>query len=158
VAWFSVEGRQCEVVTLDAAPAGREVLGTFAVGGRDYVVLTAEPAPDTPDLLELLTPRELEIALLVSGGWDAKAIGRRLDISFHTVRVHTGRIYAKLRMHKQSELVACVAKQWRLPQAPKANGQSGLACACVAKQWRLPQAPKANGQSGLACACACGRT
>lgn len=111
LACFHVAGHQCEVVTHDALPNGREVLGNLVLGSRTYLVLGIEAEPDVPDLLDLLTPRELDIALLVAGGWDAKAIARRLEISFHTVRVHTGRIYAKLQMHKQSELVTCVSKQ-----------------------------------------------
>jgi DNA-binding CsgD family transcriptional regulator len=111
LACFCVEGRQCEVVCDGAPTTGREVVGSLAVGGRSYLVLGAEAEPEVPDLMVVLTKRELDIAVLVSRGWDAKAIGRRLDISFHTVRVHTGRIYAKLHMHKQSELVACVARQ-----------------------------------------------
>lgn len=111
LACFHVDGHQCEVVAQDALPDGREMLGSLVLGGRTYLVRGIAAEPDVPDLMDLLTPRELDIALLVAGGWDAKAIARRLEISFHTVRVHTGRIYAKLQMHKQSELVSCVSKQ-----------------------------------------------
>lgn len=123
LACFSLAQRQCEVLALDVSPVGREVLGTLVVDGRRYLVVSAAADHETPDLTELLTPRELEIAQLIARGWDAKAIGRRLDISFHTVRVHTGRIYAKLRIHKQSELVACVAYQWPLPRILQVNGR-----------------------------------
>ncbi|HEX8468621.1 MAG TPA: LuxR C-terminal-related transcriptional regulator, partial [Allosphingosinicella sp.] len=81
-------------------------------GGHRFVVLSlAEWSPE-PDPLELLTSRELEIALLIAAGQEAKAIARRLRISFHTVRVHTGRIYAKLGLHKQTELAARVAARF----------------------------------------------
>lgn len=125
MACFSIAGHSCEVVPDHVAPAGKEVLGSLALCGRRYVVLSGGMEQEMPNLLDVLTPRELEIALLVYHGWDAKAIGRRLDISFHTVRVHTGRIYAKLGMNKQSELVACVARQWWLVEK-KAECGKGL--------------------------------
>ncbi|MCG7360179.1 LuxR C-terminal-related transcriptional regulator [Roseomonas sp. ACRSG] len=124
VACFSIAGHSCEVVPDHAAPAGKEILGSLALCGRRYVVLKGGLEQEMPNLLDVLTPRELEIALLVYHGWDAKAIGRRLDISFHTVRVHTGRIYAKLGMNKQSELVACVARQWWLVEKKADCGRS----------------------------------
>lgn len=127
IAWFSLEGHQCEVIPFGVAADGKDVLGTLALDGRIYLVLSMAPEPDAADLTSQLTPRELEIALLVAGGWDAKAIGRRLDISFHTVRVHMGRIYGKLRIHKQSELVAHLAKRWLLPPPQPMNNRHPLA-------------------------------
>lgn len=123
IAWFSLEGHQCEVIPFGVAADGKEVLGTLALDGRTYLVLSVAPDPDAADLANLLTPRELEIALLVASGWDAKAIGRRLDISFHTVRVHMGRLYGKLRIHKQSELAAHLAKHWPLPPTQQTNSR-----------------------------------
>jgi DNA-binding CsgD family transcriptional regulator len=120
LAFFNIEGTQFEVVPSDVSLDGLEVLGSIAWGGRIYSIVSAEAAPP-PNLIELLTKRELDIALLLYGGWHAKAIGRRLDISFHTVRVHTARIFAKLHMNNRSELVACVARQMWLGGTPKVN-------------------------------------
>ena len=39
-------------------------------------------------------------------GHGSKEVARRLRISFHTVRVHLARTYAKLGLHKQTELAA----------------------------------------------------
>jgi DNA-binding NarL/FixJ family response regulator len=114
---------QCEVVH-DGVPLGsRELLGSIAWREQTYWIVSAEAAPPPPNLIEILTKRELDIALLLYGGWHAKAIGRRLDISFHTVRVHTARIFAKLHMNNRSELAACVARQRWLRETPEVNGE-----------------------------------
>jgi DNA-binding CsgD family transcriptional regulator len=118
LACFTMAGIHCEVVHESVPLDGRELLGSIAWDGQTYRIVSAEAAPP-PNLLELLTKRELDIALLLYGGWHAKAIGRRLDISFHTVRVHTSRIFAKLHMKNRSELVACVARQMWLGGTPK---------------------------------------
>ncbi|MGI4849155.1 MAG: response regulator transcription factor [Janthinobacterium lividum] len=53
---------------------------------------------DTPvrNKLELLTPREREIANLVGNGASNKLIARQLDISDRTVKAHLGAIFQKL--------------------------------------------------------------
>ncbi|MCZ7659417.1 MAG: helix-turn-helix transcriptional regulator [Xanthobacteraceae bacterium] len=56
---------------------------------------------------------------MLAGGHETKSIARRLRISFHTVRVHLGRIYAKLGLHKQTELAARVAARFREVAAPQ---------------------------------------
>jgi DNA-binding NarL/FixJ family response regulator len=89
-----------------APPDGWEALASFVADGGPYLVLWG-PAP-AEDRLDQLTPRELEIAVLVADGRDAKAIARYLRISFHTVREHLSRIYGKLGLHKQTELATCV--------------------------------------------------
>ncbi|MBD0273320.1 MAG: helix-turn-helix transcriptional regulator [Acetobacteraceae bacterium] len=103
------------MVALDGAgPPDEAAIGRLEIDGRDYVVVRAGPLAD-PTALDRLTPRELEIALLVAEGRDAKDIARRLRISFHTVRVHLVRAYGKLGLHKQTELVACVAARYGAP-------------------------------------------
>lgn len=104
---FRLAGRDCMVVPDRAAlPDGWEALASFVADGGHYLVLWG-PAP-ADDRLDQLTPRELEIAVLVADGRDAKAIARHLRISFHTVREHLSRIYGKLGLHKQTELATCV--------------------------------------------------
>src|SRR5262245_44803842 len=112
LARFSVSGFDCVVVSNEAQPesAGDEV-GALVIDGRRYLIRAERPLAVTPDLLDVLTSRELEIALLVASGERAKAIARRLRISFHTVRVHVGRIYAKLGLRKQTELAARIGER-----------------------------------------------
>jgi DNA-binding CsgD family transcriptional regulator len=114
VARFRVGGIECFVVPLDdERPAPDAILCTFTVAGQHYGVLGQARPSLAPDLVDLLTPRELEIAVLVAAGCGCKTIARRLRISFHTVRVHLARTYAKLGLHKQTELAAWIAA--RLP-------------------------------------------
>jgi DNA-binding CsgD family transcriptional regulator len=55
---------------------------------------------------ELLTARELQIAVLKSQGFANKAIGRRLGISTLTVSTHLRRVYFKLSVSRRSALAA----------------------------------------------------
>jgi DNA-binding CsgD family transcriptional regulator len=55
---------------------------------------------------ELLTARELQIAVLKSQGSANKAIGRRLGISTLTVSTHLRRVYFKLGVSRRSALAA----------------------------------------------------
>lgn len=119
IARFCLGGTECVIIEIESgAPAQGGTLGTFVVDGRCYAII-GQDEPAGPDPLELLTPRELEIALLLAGGHETKSIARRLRISFHTVRVHLGRIYAKLGLHKQTELAARVAARFRDVAAPQ---------------------------------------
>jgi DNA-binding CsgD family transcriptional regulator len=54
--------------------------------------------------LGLLTPREKEVAEFTLKGHSAAAVGRILDISPGTVRIHRRNIYSKLRIRSQGEL------------------------------------------------------
>ncbi len=118
LARFSLGGTDCIIIAVENGhTALGGTLGTFIVAGRCYAIIGKEPAGG-PDLVEQLTPRELEIALLIAAGHETKSIARRLRISFHTVRVHLGRIYAKLGLHKQTELAARIAARFRDMPAP----------------------------------------
>src|SRR4051812_33300194 len=90
LARFVLDGASCVVV-----PGNQKsdaCIGSFELSGQRYAVLKID-ADKHGDLLNLLTPRELEIALLIAAGQENKEVARRLRISFHTVRVHLGRIY-----------------------------------------------------------------
>ena len=54
--------------------------------------------------LGLLTPREKEVAEFTLKGHSAAAVGRILEISPGTVRIHRRNIYSKLRIRSQGEL------------------------------------------------------
>jgi DNA-binding NarL/FixJ family response regulator len=53
---------------------------------------------------EVLTERELEVALLVIEGASNREIAERLYLSVRTVEVHVGRILAKLEVRSRVEL------------------------------------------------------
>ena len=106
LARFFLEGVACRVVAANGHLSAIGCMGTLTIAGRSYEILCDPPAAEAPDPVELLTPRELEIALLIAAGHGSKEVARRLCISFHTVRVHLARTYVKLGLHKQTELAA----------------------------------------------------
>jgi DNA-binding CsgD family transcriptional regulator len=111
IARFLLLGHDCVVVPLETAPmAGRTRLGSLTFDQQHYAVDGAPMAPAGPDPVERLTPRELEIALLIASGYCSKVIARRLGISAHTVRAHIERVFAKLDVHKRAELIARMAQ------------------------------------------------
>ena len=119
LARFSLGGTECIIIAVENGHAAHGgTLGTFVVDGRCYAIIGHDEPANGPDVVALLTPRELEIALLIAAGHETKSIARRLRISFHTVRVHLGRIYAKLGLHKQTELAARIAARFRDMPAP----------------------------------------
>jgi len=58
-----------------------------------------------------LTPRELEVALLLSGGASNTMIASSLRISEHTARHHTRHILVKLRLHSRGRAGALIARE-----------------------------------------------
>lgn len=58
--------------------------------------------------LEVLTPREREIARLVGEGINNKLIARRLDITERTVKAHLGSVFAKLGVSGRLQLALLV--------------------------------------------------
>lgn len=50
-----------------------------------------------------MTPREVEVAMLLSEGCSNRTIAHRLGISPHTARHHTQRVLAKLGVHSRAE-------------------------------------------------------
>ncbi len=52
-----------------------------------------------------LTPREVEVALLLAEGASDAHIGRALGMSIHTARHHGERIFAKVGVHSRKALV-----------------------------------------------------
>lgn len=64
-----------------------------------------QPAPTAVNLhIEYgMTPREIEVALLLSEGCSNRTIAHRLGISPHTARHHTQRVLVKLGVHSRAE-------------------------------------------------------
>ncbi|HEU4398997.1 MAG TPA: response regulator transcription factor [Actinomycetota bacterium] len=74
---------------------------------------------DSP--LARLSPRERQVLVLLSRGWDNARIGRDLFISQHTVRTHIQNILEKLGMHSKLE-AATYAMQRSMELAPGGVG------------------------------------
>ena len=80
----------------------------------------AAPAPDDSPAARLgLTPRELEVLLLVAEGRTNRVIGETLFMSEKTASVHVSRILAKLGVHGRVE-AAAVAHRLGLAGAARA--------------------------------------
>jgi DNA-binding NarL/FixJ family response regulator len=58
----------------------------------------------TPDVLEQLTPQELQIAQMAASGLSNREIGQTLYLSHRTIGSHLYRIFPKLRVASRSEL------------------------------------------------------
>lgn len=71
---------------------------------RTQIGVDAAPPPDATRL----THREEEILRLIGQGLSNKEIGRRLDISDHTVKTHLHRVYSKL--HQSGRYKAFLAQ------------------------------------------------
>jgi DNA-binding NarL/FixJ family response regulator len=63
-----------------------------------------EPSGHAP--AESLTPRELEVLQLMARGLTNRQIGRKLQISEHTVKFHAGAVLGKLSARSRAEAVA----------------------------------------------------
>lgn len=83
------------------------------MGSAHAPCMTPEPAA-----ADLLTARELQIAVLLAQGFDRKAIGRRLGISTLTVRAHLTRTYSKLGVSRRSTLAARIVGTVALHRRP----------------------------------------
>jgi DNA-binding CsgD family transcriptional regulator len=77
----------------------------FDIQGQSCVIVEAEIAPNQPNLAELLTERELQIATLVALGKVNKQIARKLHISEWTVSTYIRRIFAKLGVESRAAMV-----------------------------------------------------
>ena len=56
--------------------------------------------------LHHLTPRQLQIASLASQGFSNKEVGRRLNLSEGTVKLHLHSIYTRLGLRNRTELAS----------------------------------------------------
>ena len=90
---------------------GIVVVAMRAKGPQGASLRPAEPADAAQRAMDdiarrcALTPREVEIALLIVKGYTLPMIGERLFISTDTVRSHSKKLYKKLGIHKKQELL-----------------------------------------------------
>lgn len=95
---------------------GPQIVGEFTIEGMRYLVLCRMPSESRASaaaptvIADVLTPRELQIALLVAKGRLNKQIADQLKVSEWTVSSHLRRIYAKLGVHTRAAMVARVMR------------------------------------------------
>lgn len=90
------------------------LVGRICCAGTGYLIyapVEVEPPPPSP--AEILTRRELQVAMLIADGHCDKEIARRLGISGYTVREHIRRIFAKLNLGRRSAIVAYLLNRSR---------------------------------------------
>ncbi len=97
-------------LSLTVAPIRRERTSVFDSAPSVLVCVTdLEAGVSLPEqrLRDLfgLTPAETRVVLALFEGFTPQEAAHNLGISFHTVRVHLGRIFEKTGVHRQTELV-----------------------------------------------------
>ncbi|MBR0858116.1 LuxR C-terminal-related transcriptional regulator [Bradyrhizobium liaoningense] len=122
------------LVFFAASEQERELLGSSAINGHSVLLKEVMPdvllqalrqiaehcevsprspkkapllqGPGSEDALTMLTDRERQIIRLVSEGLSNKAIGRRLNISDGTIKVHLHHVFQKLQVSNRTALAA----------------------------------------------------
>lgn len=88
------------------AAALRAAVQGLIVLDESFVSALLRDAPTpAPDLVESLTPREIEVLQLLSQGLPNKGIAQRLGISDHTVKFHVNAILGKLGVQSRGEAI-----------------------------------------------------
>jgi DNA-binding NarL/FixJ family response regulator len=119
LAEFSLAGQSCFIVLETSLSERRReaIIGSVTVDGHRYAIcsrLKSDAAP-LPDPIDLLTARELEIAVLIAQGCHNKEIARRLGISPFTVGAHLARAFTKLGVSCRSALTARIVGRIGMP-------------------------------------------
>ena len=96
-----------------------EMLGPVIRGLRDDV----ETARESSNLLETLSPRELDVLTSMATGKRARQIAAELMISADTVRTHTRSIFGKLEVHSRIEAVSVAWAAGLRPEEATSPGE-----------------------------------
>ena len=75
------------------------------MGNVSKVIAAAPDRKTSPALVEILTPRQLEVLALLCEGLPNKLIARRLDIASGTVKVHVVQILRTLNVSSRLQAV-----------------------------------------------------
>jgi DNA-binding NarL/FixJ family response regulator len=67
--------------------------------------VTQRPARGTTDVVNMLSPREIEVLRLTARGMTNREIGNQLNISHRTVQGHLASVYSKLDVNGRMEAV-----------------------------------------------------
>lgn len=92
----------------------RRLIGEFAR-------LQPRPVEDSSQLA-VLTPREIEVLLLIAEGLSNPEIAGRLVVSEETVKTHVSRILGKLGLRDRTQAVAAYESGLVVPRSGKSSG------------------------------------
>ncbi|HRV92789.1 MAG TPA: tetratricopeptide repeat protein [Anaerolineae bacterium] len=95
-----------ETNDLDSIIAGLLAEPKLAVTPETTSVTSDSTHPTSPELIEQLTPRELEVLQLIAEGQTNQQIAETLIISVGTVKSYTSQIYGKLAVNNRTQAVA----------------------------------------------------
>ncbi|MCC6670745.1 MAG: hypothetical protein IT458_06780 [Planctomycetes bacterium] len=87
--------------------------------------IATRPAAEAGEPSATLSPRELEIARLISKGHCNKTVAAVLEISTWTVATYMRRVFAKLHVGTRSAMIARLMEQGMLIQSPVLGGGAG---------------------------------
>lgn len=87
------------------AAAQTAVAGLVAIDPTFLEFLVPPAASQPHDLVESMTPREMEVLQLLAEGLTNRAIASRLDVSEHTIKFHVNSILNKLDAQSRTEAV-----------------------------------------------------
>jgi DNA-binding NarL/FixJ family response regulator len=98
-----------------ALTAGVTVVGVWEVVGR---VVRSRPPTQVPRAPggHPLSPREVQVAILVAKGLTSKEVGRKLFIERATVDTHVQHIYNKLGIDSRAQLAVWLVEHGLLPK------------------------------------------
>ena len=104
-----------DVVWIRAVVAGAAVFVVGEVLGR---LLTSRPLPAAAVVAggHPLSPREIEVAVLIAEGLTSKEVGRKLFIGRATVDTHVQHIYNKLGIDSRPQLAVWLMERRLLPK------------------------------------------
>jgi DNA-binding CsgD family transcriptional regulator len=91
--------------------AGVPGIQLVAPGEPAEILVTSSSTAAQADGDPILTPRELEVLVLLAEGASNKAIARQLGISVHTAKFHVGSLLDKLDATGRTDAVAHAARR-----------------------------------------------
>jgi DNA-binding NarL/FixJ family response regulator len=102
----------------EVAVAQQLLQGAFA----ELLNPVVEPDDEGSRLLQLLTPREVEVLVRVAEGDDTRVIAARMGIAPSTARTHVQRVLMKLGVGSRLEAAALAARTGLLERAADGRG------------------------------------
>ncbi len=103
--WDGEPAMEVTAVLLGPAAELKEALAPPEANAPDTLARMVRPAVRArAAALDRLTPREMDVAMLVAEGYSTEAIALRLDIAVATVRTHLKKTYKKTGCHSRVQL------------------------------------------------------